>query len=424
MVADPAACASPPYDQFTPSLVARLEAQSPWNIARLVKAPEGGGPDESGEHYRRARALLDEWIRSGAISPDSDPGIYPYSQSYLFGNDRLTRQGFIALGDVRDAGLFTHEETHSHVREDRARLRLTTAADFGLIFMIYSDPTLGIDRLLRDCFSSEPLLWSRQPDGSTHRLYQCGDPDVYGPVMRQMGDLDCVIADGHHRTAAAFDAWKQSGDDRFGYAMMAFFNADAPGMTVLPIHRGIVRRGGWKFGAFIDLMAERFAVQELATQRAASDREVAARLEGLVRTQASRDRVAFGLVGPAGEHVYLVETPRDLPADWPWPRDSKPAWRQLATAIFDVGILRGVLGFKDADLEAGRDLVFSKDAAELVGLVRRGDCQAGFVLPATPLAAIFDVARARQNLPQKSTFFFPKLLTGLTINRIDTIPPD
>ncbi|MEW5873710.1 MAG: DUF1015 domain-containing protein [Candidatus Zixiibacteriota bacterium] len=422
VVGDPAGCVSPPYDQFTPEMIARLEAQSPYNIARMVKAPEGGGPDESGKHYQGARELLNHWIGERAIVADRVSGIYPYAQSYPHGNGRLTRQGFIALGDVRDAGLYTHEETHSHVREDRARLRLATAADFGLIFMIYSDPSLGIDRLLRDCLSGTPLLSASQPDGSTHHLHRCSDPDVLTRITRQMSGLDCVIADGHHRTAAAFDAWKRSGDDRFGFAMMAFFNADAPGMTVLPIHRGIVRRDGWRFESFLDALAERFDVQEIPVDPQTSDALIAGRLDGLVQDQARKERMAFGLVGPDRGRVFLLESPRRSPDDWPWPPESKPAWRQLATAVFDVGILRSVLGFKDADMSAGRDLVFSKDSAELIGLVRKGLCQAGFILPATPLGAIFEVARARQNLPQKSTFFFPKLLTGLTINRIDTLP--
>ena len=402
-------------------MIARLEGQNAYNVARLVKAPEDGGPDRTGEHYRRARALLDQWVADGALAPDQGAGFYPYTQSYTIGSNRLTRHGFIALGDLRDAGLFTHEETHRHVRDDRSRLRLATAADFGLIFMIYSDPAQSIDRVLRNCESGTPIMVADQPDGSTHRLYRCADPESARKIQRQMADFDCVIADGHHRTAAAFDAWKERGDENWAFATMAFFNAESPGMIVLPIHRAITRNQRWRFDEFLEVLADNFDVQEIPVA-ALSAAGLASRLEGMVQERQRADRIAFGMVGSNPKIAYLVDAHQRLNPDWPWPAHAATVCRQLATAVFETGVLRVCLGYADQDIALGKGLSFPKDAGPMIESVRRGENQLGFVLPPTPLGAIFEVARQRQNLPQKSTFFYPKLLTGLVVNRISSAP--
>ena len=399
-------------------MIARLEAQSPYNVARVVKALPDWKPDPTGEHYRRARALFSEWVSKGIITPDDGPAFYPYSQTYSLASNRLTRRGFIALGDLRDAGIHTHEETHPHIREDRSLLRLETHADLGLIFMIYSDPAQTIDRLLRDCESGDPLVIADQPDGSTHRLYRCADQERAEQIVRYMAAFECVIADGHHRTAAAFDTWKKTGKEDWAYAAMAFFNADASGMTVLPIHRAVARDRTWRFKDFLERLADNFEVLHLPVA-GRSERQIIGQLEGLIHDHHDAERVAFGMVGPDPGSAFLVEAPKPLPAGWPWPKNSQPAWRGLATAIFDTGILRAILGFSEDQIAAANGLDFTKDASALVESVRAGHFQLGFMLPPTSLASVFEVARLGQNLPQKSTFFFPKLLTGLAIHRME-----
>jgi uncharacterized protein (DUF1015 family) len=405
---------------LTPDLTTELEANSPYNIVRLIKPPPDGGPDRSGAHYQAIRSLLDQWTTTGVIAPDSTSGFYPYSQTYSAGADRVTRHGFIALGDIRDAGLFTHEATRAEVREDRSRLRLATAADLGLIFTIYSDPAQTIDRLLRDCEAGEPVVTAEQPDGSTHRLYRCADRETTERIRRHMEDFDCVIADGHHRTAAAFDAWKENGNDAWAHVMMAFFNAESPGMSMRPIHRAVTRGERWRFGDFLEGLADHFNVQELPVAEL-SAADLASRLEGLVRERRQKDRVAFAMITPEPELAYVVEAIPESAEEWNWPRDAQPAFRQLGTAIFEYGILRSRLGYSDTDIAEARGLDFRREATEIIDLVRHGGRHLGFILPPIPLGAVFAVAKQRRNLPQKSTYFYPKLLTGLVVNRIDTV---
>lgn len=403
--------------------MARLLAQSPYNIARIVVAPAGGGPDPSGDHYRRANEALQGWIAQGVLTPDAGPAVYPYSQTYAVAGRRMTRRGFIALGDVRDAGLFTHEETHSHVREDRAQLRLATAADFGLIFMIYSDTAQAIDRILRDCEDGEPIAQSEQPDGSIHRLYRCGDSQRIAKILEVMERKECVIADGHHRTAAARQTWETKQDDRWSGAMMAFFNADAPGMTVLPIHRVITHGIRGNADEIIERIAEHFDVALIPMPDVPYD-ERASFLVGLVNERARNDRVAFAMVGLPTEIGFLIEAGKFQMNHWPWPAGIPEACRSLPTAVFETGVLRSALGFKEEEIDHSSRIEYPKDAGAVLDSVRRGRAQLGFLLPPTPLDAIFEVARLRQNLPRKSTFFFPKLLTGLTVHRIEAGPAD
>jgi uncharacterized protein (DUF1015 family) len=404
-------------------MVARLLAQSPYNIARIVVAPAGGGPDPTGEHYRRANETLQSWIAQGVITPDRGPAVYPYSQTYTIGGHKMTRRGFIALGDVRDAGLYTHEETHSHVREDRARLRLATASDFGLIFMIFSDTAQAVDRILRDCEEGGPIAESEQPDGSLHRLFRCGDPKRVARILEIMEAKECVIADGHHRTAAACQTWEQKQDDRWAGAMMAFFNADAPGMTVLPIHRVITNAAHGGIDAIVEKIAEYFDIALIPMPDVPYD-ERASFLLGLVTERARQDRVAFGMVGGPSEIGFLIEAGRAQMNGWPWPPSMPEAYRSLPTAVFETGVLRAALGFSDDEIDHSTRIEYPKDAATVLDAVRPGRAQLGFLLPPTPLDAIFEVARLRQNLPRKSTFFFPKLLTGLTVHRIEAGPND
>ncbi len=420
---DPADCFSPPYDQFDDVLVARLLAQSTYNIARIVVAPAGGGPDPTGEHYRRANLVLETWLAQGVLVADRGPAVYPYSQTYSVGGHKLTRRGFIALGDVRDAGLFSHEETHSHVREDRAQLRLATAADFGLIFMIYSDPAQAIDRILRDCEEGEPLAQAEQPDGSLHRLYRCGDPQRVAKILALMESRECVIADGHHRTAAARDTWERKQDDRWANAMMAFFNAEAPGMTVLPIHRTITHVSHADIDQVIERVAEYFDVALIPMPDVPFE-ERASFLLGLVAERARNGRTAFAMVSLPTEIGLLIEAGRAQMSQWPWPADMPEACRALPTAVFETGVLRAAFGFSDDEIDHSERIGYPKDAPAVIESVRRGQVQLGFLLPPTPLDAIFEVARLRRNLPRKSTFFFPKLLTGLTVHRIESGPSD
>jgi uncharacterized protein (DUF1015 family) len=421
-VGDPAACVSPPYDQFHPAMVAKLEAQSTYNIARIVIAPDGGGPDPTGAHYVDKARLLKEWSDSGALVADQEPGIYPYSQSYSLSGKSVTRRGFIALGDLRDATILPHEETHAHVREDRAQLRAATAADFGLIFIIYSDPSGTVDRMLRDCEEGGEILRAEQPDGSSHVLRRCTDPERIERLIRHMDDLDCIIADGHHRTAAAFDAWQAKGDERWASVMMAFFNADAPGMTVLPIHRGISCPSSWEFEETLDRLSEFFQIIHYP-KPGSSPEDVVAHLQGHIAEHTRVGRVAFGMVGPDADSAYLVETPNSPTVEWPWPDAMHEQTRKLPTAIFETGVLRGALNFEGFQIDRGDRISFPRDPVSMISRVRSGELQLGFVLPSTPLDAIFAVARLRQNMPQKSTFFFPKLLTGLTVHRIETGRP-
>jgi len=400
-------------------MIARLEAQSPYNVARLIKPPPDGGPDPTGAHYERARDLFAEWVHRGVLLPDRTPGLYPYSQAYTIGDQPFMRRGFVALGDVRDAALLTHEETHPVVREDRVRLRRATAADFGIIFMIYSDPAQAIDRILRDCEQGMPLAVVDQPDGSTHRLYRCVEPERMARIVHEMTEHICVVADGHHRTAAAFDTWRLTQDEEWAYATMAFFNAEAPGMTVLPIHRAIDCGPAFNFVRFLDRLADWFEVTRIPLSDASPGGAIAL-LEGPLSEHLHAERVAFGMVGPPRDAGFLVAaSPANL-SSWPWPPQLHPACRELPTAIFETGVLRASLDYSDDEIDRGARLDFPKDAGALVSSVWSGRHQLGFLLPPTPLDAVFSVAQLGQNLPQKSTFFFPKLLSGLVVHRIDS----
>jgi hypothetical protein len=190
---------------------------------------------------------------------------------------------------------------------------------------------------------------------------------------------------------------------------------------VLPIHRAVSRDRNWNFNDFLERLADNFEVLDLPAA-GLSPPQIVAHLENQVQYRQSAERVAFGMLGPDPGRAFLVEVPVPVTSGWPWPEHAHPSWRTLATAVFETGILRAVLGYSDEQIDAGTGMEFTKDSSTLIEWVRTGRYQLGFILPATSLASIFEVARLGQNLPRKSTFFFPKLLTGLTIHRMEPVP--
>jgi uncharacterized protein (DUF1015 family) len=388
---------APPYDQITPAMQERLYAMSPANIVRVSYPADRPVPGETSDKYVRAGETLTAWLRDGVWTQEESPAIYPYTQTYRVGGREVTRAGFVALGEVSDYArriVLPHERTHAGPKQDRMRLLETTGADTGLLFMLASDP----EGRLRAATSGAgaPIAEARDLRGEVHRLWRITDLAAIARAQALMSSASVIIADGHHRyeTAVEYARRHPGVDDK----LMAFFTLEAPGLTIFANHRLVHDVTGFSLARLARDAQPWFEVTPLTA--AAAFHPTPTRI-GVVTADES---AVFELRAAAAEDIA-------------WPAGTSAAWRRLAVSILHEGLLRPLLGIDAARLEAASHVDYTADQAEAASAAREGRYQAAFLIAPTTPAALQEVVRGGELLPQKSTHFYPKLLDGLVFHR-------
>jgi uncharacterized protein (DUF1015 family) len=389
---DVTAVVAPPYDQITPPLQARLYEMHPTNVVRVTY------PKDSADKYRDARATLDRWLAEGVWQREDRPAIYPYHQSYTVGGERVTRAGFIALGEVTPYArgiVLPHERTHAGPKKDRLELLEATGADMGLLFMLVADPNGDLSRATTP--SGAPIAEAHDGKGELHRLWRITDESTIARVSSLMAPRSVIIADGHHRYETAVDYAERHPSARD--KMMAFFTLEAPGLTIFPSHRLVhgVR----------DFSTERF----VARARPWFD---VAPLTDPIGFRATNKTI--GVVTPSGAALLTLRP--DAFDRIAWPARTSKAWRALAVSILHEGLLKPLLDITDETLDARMHVDYTADQGEAIELARSERCQAAFIIAPTTPAELQAVVKGGEVLPQKSTHFYPKLLDGLVFHRI------
>jgi uncharacterized protein (DUF1015 family) len=403
---------TPPYDRVYPDVQAACYERGPYNIVRIIKGKADPSDDEADNVYVRAAGYLRRWIDEGVLVRDARPALYAYHQEYSFDGQRLTRKGVIALGKLEPERVHAHEKTLKGPKEDRLRLMRATEANFGHIFMLYSDPERGADGALVPAIDgAEPLIDATDGDGNAHRVWRVDDPRVIGRVQNALSDRDLYIADGHHRYETAVNymnecvakGWRPAAPESFDVRMMTLFNVDEPGMSIRPIHRLVHGVAGFEPAAFLDAAAEHFVVDRHPSFDAMA-----------TATQAGRDGHTFGCyTGGAYATLALrdVSVMEGLVAD-----DRSDDYRRLDVTILHAAILERLLGIDAAALEEQRNVTYTVDAVKGAEAVDRGEEQVLLFLNATAADEVIRVADHGEKMPQKSTDFYPKLLTGLVLS--------
>jgi uncharacterized protein (DUF1015 family) len=385
-----------PYDKISPAMQARYLAASPHNLVRVIlgeRKPEDSADDNV---YTRAAAHLNDWIASGVLARDPEPGIYPYFQEFTVPDtgERLVRKGFIALGAVEEysAGIVhRHEQTLAGPKKDRMELLRHTHAHFGQLFMLYPDPDGAIDALLDEASASAPVAEVTDEYGAVHRLWKIADASR---VQQLMSDKKLLIADGHHRyeTALAFhkDNPNLPGADR---VMMTFVNMHSPGLKILATHRLVngIPTDGFP-DEFLRTAADDFQVAEI---------DSVSRLQELWNE--SGDRTVIGAA--IGDRLFTL-TERD-------------ARGELDVRILHDLLLGKVLGIGEEAVRHEKNLRYIRGIEAAVDEVRKGAAQIAFLLKPTSVQQVADTSFGGGVMPQKSTDFYPKLLSGLTIYKLE-----
>jgi len=384
-----------PYDKISPVMQARYLSLSPYNLVRVILGERRPDDTETHNVYTRAAACLNDWIASGILVRDAEPGIFPYFQEFTVPDtgDRLVRKGFIALGAVEDYStgvVHRHEQTLSGPKKDRLELLRHTHAHFGLIFMLYADPAGAIDALLDQASANPPLAEVTDEYGGGHRLWKIS---TAGPIQALMASHKLLIADGHHRyeTALAFRNENPglAGADR---VMMAFVNMHSPGLRILATHR-LVNGVDPAFlpDGFVGAVAEDFRVEALDS------------LDQLKHAWAEPGgRTVIGAA--IGPRLYLLES---------------PAAGELDVRVLHQQVLAKALGIGEEAVRDEKHLRYMRGIDPALEEARSGAAQIAFLLKPTSIQQVADTSFGGGVMPQKSTDFYPKLLSGMTIYKLD-----
>jgi len=408
-----------PYDKISAEMQARYYDLSPYNLARIIRGRQSAGDSPADNVYTRAARSLGDWIEAGVLVSDSEPAIYPYHQEYVVPGMTETRRrrGFIALCRLEDYAarvVHRHEETLSGPKADRLELLKATRAHFGQIFMLYSDTAGGVERALEASAAGKPFDAVIDEYGTRHLLGRCADPAAIGRVAEALRERKLVIADGHHRyeTALAYrDLCRAQGrrDARAEYVMMTFIRKESEGLTILPTHRVIHSLPGFSWTAF-EAGAQRFFNWEAAEFR---DR---LRLRAAL-ADAERDGPALAAYAGAGKAALLrLRAGLDLADALP---DVAAGLRRLDVVVLHRLLLQRVLKIDRQAVREENNLRYVRELDEALGQVDSGQAQLALLLNPTPVEAVWENALAGQPLPQKSTDFYPKLLSGLAAYWLD-----
>ncbi len=468
---------TPPYDVIDASAQDRFYRRHPCNIIRLEYGKTDPEDSEINNRYTRAASDYKDWLNENVLSREPKPAIYLYEQEFEVGGEKKIRSGIICgvrLEPYEKGIVLPHEETIPKHKADRLELMRACGANFSPVFSLYADRDNGVVAALKKALQGAPPDVSFTDDsGESHRMWVVTDADAIGKVQRIMEDKRIFIADGHHRYETALN-YKNERETRAGdriagavgatsscattpggkisssaevepaynYVMMTLVNLYDPGLVVLPTHRLIKNVEGLDKNCLLDQIREYFAVEEFKLEpdkgnfrrllevlesRGLGEQSPSENVETLETAGAAAQekpgftgkahRHAFGLY--AGDNkFYLLTLKDDVDLSQMMPKEKSPAWQRLDVSILHTLIIEKHLGIC-GELRAKADhITYTREEEGALDAVDRGEYQLAFFLNPTLVEEVTAVAGQGEKMPQKSTFFYPKLITGLVINQL------
>src|SRR3954470_5625712 len=384
---------APPYDVIDAEHRARLAARSPHNVVEVDL------PQDDGDPYEHAARLFVAWQDEGAVVRDAEPALWALRQDYTGPDGRaLSRQGFFCRIRVEDYGpgrIRPHERTHPGPKEDRLRLTRATRANMSPIFCLHPGATL----LTGD---GEPLADVTDPDGTRNRLWRVADPERIRAVQGALADAELLIADGHHRyeTARAY-AEEIGGEGAHRYVLACLVALEDPGLTVFPTHRLVKETTRAQQEGLADTLRRDFSIDRIERDE--------------IAPPPGNGLTTFGYIDAHFRQPFRLVLKDQATADAALPGEPEP-YRRLDAAVLEALLLKGPLELTDDDISHLNRFGYARDAEQALALVESGEYDLAFLLRPPPVAQVREVAASGASMPPKSTYFFPKLLTGLLFN--------
>jgi uncharacterized protein (DUF1015 family) len=396
---------APPYDVIDPPARAALASRAPHNVV-AIDLPEGHDP------YASAAELLAAWRGEGAIVRDEQPALWALTQDYVAPDGAAhTRRGFFARVRVEDYGpgrIRPHERTHPGPKEDRLRLTRATRANLSPIFSLYSDPAGAAWEALAgpggERLEAPPWAEVTDGDGTVHRVWPVHDEQALAAVADVLRDRELLIADGHHRyeTARVY-AEEVGGEGPHRYVLMCLVALEDPGLTVFPTHRLVSGLDPRRQEALADAIRRDFEIDEVTVDQLVPE---------------PGEQVQIGYMDAHFKRPFRLTLKDQEIADRALAGRPEP-YRRLDTAVLEALLLEGALGMSEESIAHLDGLGYSKDPAEARELLDSGAYDAAFFMRSTPVEQVRAVAAAGETMPPKSTYFFPKIPTGLLFNPLD-----
>ncbi|QAT48296.1 DUF1015 domain-containing protein [Caproiciproducens sp. NJN-50] len=399
----------PPYDIISEEERRALLLENPYNVIRLELPREGEDP------YAEAGQTLKSWISDGILRRDTDPGLYLYEEEFTAYGQTKKIKGIVCLVRLEEFSkgiILPHEETLSKAKQDRFNLMSATGCNFSQIYSLYNDESQTTRGRIDALSSGEPRYEFRDGAGVTHRMWLVNDPVAIRAVCEDFADRKLYIADGHHRYETALNyrnALRGQGEAAGGedYVMMMLVDMENDGLVVFPTHRMV--RGLTEFSAERLLSACKAYFDVIPRSPLG---EISANLDALYR----QGKKAFACYCGGEEWTLLILKDNSVMAEL-LPEKSE-AYRGLDVSVLHSLILERLLGIDRENMANQKNLAYTRSMEEAVASVQKGESRCAFLLNPTRVREIRDVAAAGEKMPQKSTYFYPKLITGLVMNQI------
>ena len=398
-----------PYDKITPAMQERYQKLSPYNLVQIELGKETSGDSELNNKYTRARDLYQAWLREGALRRAAKPSLYYLEQTFAApdGSGKRMRKALIARVRLHrwDEGvILPHEHTLSKPKADRLSLLRACGSQQGQIFMLYPRP----QHSPLPTPKGEPALVATDDYGVVNYLWEISDPAAIKSAQDALREAKFYIADGHHRyeTALAYRDERRAAAGQADpnapseFVMATLVDMSDPGLVVLPTHRTVANLSGFDQHRFREQLTKSFSIEPYPT------------LEKLLAAM----KGGQNLIGMCDAEGFALLRPKNLDALRPLFADKPPLWHTLDVAILHVGILEALLGIDEIRLREESNVTYWREPEKAAELVQAGKSQLAFFLNPTHVEEVRGIADARSRMPQKSTDFYPKLLSGIVIN--------
>jgi uncharacterized protein (DUF1015 family) len=407
---------APPYDVISAEAQHRHYERHPYNIIRLILGKEFSSDTPKNSRYTRAKNCLDDWEKEGVFVRDSSPSFYLYQQKYSFQGKERTINGLVSLVRLEElgSGVLPHEKTMPKPKRDRLSLIRACQANLDQIFALYSDPDDQIKPIFEKSLSSPPLVEAQDEEGVEHRVYRISaeGSDKIGEILR---GKSVFLADGHHRyeTALAYREEKRRkfpdlDEQPYDYVMMMLVNLESEDLTVLPNHR-LLKSLPLPAGELRKKLEEFFEIKKVADGVARKN------LADLLAKR-DQDGHAFALY-IKDEGFFLLTLKDEKTVEEAIDKSHSAEWKHLDVSILHALILEYVIGFTEKELEGNKLITLTQDANKAIKFVDEGNYAAALFLNPTKINDIRTIASKGERMPQKSTYFYPKLLSGLILNK-------
>ena len=400
---------SPPYDVITEAQQEHYYRASPYNVIRLELGKRFSRDNGLKNRYIRARLFFKKWSSDGVLIQDKEPSIYIYEQTFKKGKRFARRLGFMALLELGGSGgknsIYPHEKTFPSPKEDRFLLLKSLQANISPLFFLFSDRRKRIEKIMKEGIRHTPLMADVSHGSEQHRVWRLTDPSFIKRLRNVLSRDPLFIADGHHRYEVAL-AFRKKMKAKQGNCVMAYFsNLLDTQLTILPIHR-LVKGLEGDFESLKEKLSTLFTLKSFST------------VSGLLKAmEKTRETHVFGMYWKGKSFTLLTLSDRKALFEIDASIRRSKTWRRLDVTILHELVFKKRLGLSERSLR--QNVLYNRDLKQCIESIRKGDYQVGFFLRAARIHQIQRIALSKERVPQKSTYFYPKPLTGLVMYRFD-----